>query len=92
MEKPSGPYPTLVTQPDTERVVPVIQAYAYTKYLGFFKMKFDDNGEMIEWEGAPRLLNESYKQDPIVLKELEPWKAEINTFGKNIKIIQIKIL
>ena len=62
MEHPSGPYPTMVTQPDTKRIVPVVQAYAYTKYLGFFKMKFDDKGEMVAWKGAPRLLDESYEQ------------------------------
>ena len=57
MERPSGPYPTLVTQERTGRTVPVVQAYAYTKYLGYFQMEFDENGEMLSWNGAPRILN-----------------------------------
>ena len=56
VEKPSGPYPTLVTQP-SGRVVPVIQAYAYTKYLGVFNLTFNDNGEMESWNGSPMLLD-----------------------------------
>ena len=60
-EKPEGPYPTLVTQPNG-RVVPVVQAYAYTKYLGLLKLTFDDEGELSAWEGEPILLNSSYPQ------------------------------
>lgn len=81
MEKPEGPYPTLVKQP-SGRVVPVIQAYAYTKYLGYFKLSFDDNGEMTSWEGAPRLLDSNIEQDQFVLDELVPWRIQIDTFAK----------
>ena len=68
MEKPSGPYPTLVSQlPKSERtadsrIVPVIQAYAFTKYLGHFEMEFDDAGEMTSWEGKPMLMGPDVKQ------------------------------
>lgn len=33
-----GPYPTLVTQKNG-KVVPVVQAYAFTKYIGELKVK-----------------------------------------------------
>ena len=62
VEKPSGPYPTLVRQPGTRRVVPVVQAYAYTKYLGLFKLQFDEDGEVVAWEGKPKLLDASTAQ------------------------------
>ncbi len=62
VEKPEGPYPTLVKQPGTGRVVPVVQAYAYTKYMGLFRMQFDDNGEATSWEGLPKLLDSKTKQ------------------------------
>ena len=62
VEKPSGPYPTLVRQPGTRRVVPVVQAYAYTKYLGVFKLQFDEDGEVVGWEGEPKLLDASTAQ------------------------------
>lgn len=32
-EEPKGPYPIVVVQPSGKRV-PVVQAYAFTKYLG----------------------------------------------------------
>lgn len=32
-ENPKGPYPLVVVQPSGKRV-PVVQAYAFTKYLG----------------------------------------------------------
>ena len=44
------------------RVVPVVQAYAFTKYLGFIKLTFDDQGELKQWAGAPILLNSSFPQ------------------------------
>eukprot|EP00095_Tigriopus_kingsejongensis_P003631 maker-scaffold341_size202020-snap-gene-1.15 protein:Tk03631 transcript:maker-scaffold341_size202020-snap-gene-1.15-mRNA-1 annotation:"hypothetical protein DAPPUDRAFT_42388" len=76
VEKPDGPYPTVVTQ-DSGRTVPVIQAYAFTKYLGRFKMTFDDQGEAVSWEGAPMLLDKSIPQDDFVLQELVPWRKEV---------------
>ncbi|TRY64203.1 hypothetical protein TCAL_04631 [Tigriopus californicus] len=75
-EKPSGPYPTIVMQ-DNGRKVPVIQAYAYTKYLGHFKVNFDDEGEVTTWTGSPMLLDNRFAQDEDVLKELVPWKDEV---------------
>lgn len=36
-ELPEGPYPTVVTRADGKKV-PVVQAYAYTKYLGYMKL------------------------------------------------------
>lgn len=36
-EKIDGPYPTMITQPNGKQV-PVVQAYAYTKYLGELRL------------------------------------------------------
>ncbi len=91
VEKPEGPYPTLVQQNGTGRTVPVVQAYAYTKYLGKFKMWFDKDGEMVKWEGAPMLLDSSVKQDKEVLKELEPWKVEIEKLA-NRKVADSRVV
>lgn len=38
VESIDGPYPTVVTQKSGKKV-PVVQAYAYTKYLGHLKLK-----------------------------------------------------
>ena len=39
VEEPEGPYPTYVTQA-SGKVVPVVQVYCYTKYLGHLKYAF----------------------------------------------------
>lgn len=35
-----GPYPTTVVQ-DSGKKVPVVQVYAFTKYMGFLRVKVD---------------------------------------------------
>lgn len=54
-------YPKIVVQ-ESRRKVPVIQAYAYTKYLGYLEIDFDDNGELKWYSGNPILLNSSYAE------------------------------
>lgn len=41
------------------RQIPVVQAYAYGKYLGYLKVTFDPEGEVVGWAGNPILLNSS---------------------------------
>ena len=60
-DKPVGPYPTLEKQRNG-RIVPVVQAFYCSKYLGFFKMKFNSDGELETWTGEPILLDSSHGQ------------------------------
>lgn len=60
-EKPEGPYPWVITQPDGH-LVPVLEAYAFGKYLGYFQTTFDDGGKLVNWTGNPILLNGSVEQ------------------------------
>lgn len=57
-EVPAGNYPFIVTS-DDGRKVPVVQAYAFGKYLGYLKVEFDEKGEVIALHGNPILLNSS---------------------------------
>ena len=50
-----------MTQPSGKKV-PVVQAYAFSKYLGMLSVTFDDNGEVLEWDGNPILLDGSIPQ------------------------------
>ncbi|MDR6758814.1 5'-nucleotidase [Mycoplana sp. BE70] len=82
-EKAEGPYPTMVDNPGGYKV-PVVQAGAYTKYLGNLKVVFDDHGVVKEAKGDPILLDGSFKPDEAVVarvKELagpiEEMKAKI---------------
>lgn len=56
-----GPYPFMVTS-DDGRQVPVVQAYAFGKYLGYLKVTFDDAGNVVKATGNPILLNSSVPQ------------------------------
>ncbi|XP_063227369.1 protein 5NUC-like [Bacillus rossius redtenbacheri] len=75
-EVPEGLYPTVVTQASGKRV-PVVQAYAYTKYLGKLHLVFDEEGELQTCEGNPILLDGSVPQDKTLLAELALWRGEI---------------
>lgn len=44
------------------RTVPVVQAYAFGKYLGYLKVTFDHNGKVLESRGNPILLDSSVPQ------------------------------
>lgn len=60
-EVPAGSYPYMVQSQDG-RQVPVVQAYAFGKYLGHLKVTFDDSGNIQKAEGNPILLDSTIKQ------------------------------
>ncbi|XP_030380125.1 protein 5NUC-like [Scaptodrosophila lebanonensis] len=70
-----GPYPTVVQQGGKR--VPVVQAYAYTKYLGKLHVQFDEDGNLIEFDGAPILLNASVTQEAELLQLLDVYRPTI---------------
>ena len=61
-EKAAGPYPTLVKSP-SGKDVPIVTAYAYSKYLGDLDVVFDDAGVVKSASGAPKLLDASVTPD-----------------------------
>lgn len=75
LEISEGDYPTVVVQPKTGRKVYVVQAYAFSKYMGNLTVHFDDDGEIVKIFGKPILLDSSIEQAKDVLKELEKWKS-----------------
>lgn len=75
-DKAEGPYPTMVDNPDGYKV-PVTQAASYSKYLGEFKVVFDDNGVVKEASGDPIYLDNSIKPDEAVLARIAELAAPI---------------
>lgn len=70
--KRSGPYPTWVLNGEGA-LVPVVQAYAYSKYLGALEVTFDDAGNVTYAGGNTILLDASVPQNPEIearVKEL----------------------
>ena len=57
MEGAEDTYPVVVND------VPIVQAYAYGKYLGRLVVTFDDDGNVLSTEGAPILLDGSVEED-----------------------------
>lgn len=76
VEQPKAPYPTYVSQA-SGRSVPVVQAYAYTKYFGKLLLTFDSDGEVIRADGLPLLLDVTVPQDEHVLSILENYRTDI---------------
>ncbi len=84
-------YPFVATDPEG-RQVPIVQAYAYTQYLGDITLSFDKNGEVIDWSGDAKRLTDEIGEDAkikgIVAGYAEPL-AEIRqkVVGKTNKVI-----
>lgn len=60
--KRAGAYPTFASQ-DDGTLVPVVQAYAYSKYVGHLELTFDDDGNLTYAEGDTILLDASVEED-----------------------------
>lgn len=61
-----GPYPTWVTRGESD-LVPVVQAYAYGKYVGHLELTFDDAGRLVHAGGDTILLDASVTPDPAIV-------------------------
>ncbi|KAM4542225.1 snake venom 5'-nucleotidase-like [Odontesthes bonariensis] len=79
-EVPAGLYPSMVRSNDG-RNVPVVQAYAFGKYLGYLKVTFDEAGNVRKAVGNPILMDSSIPQDPGVLADVEKWKKNLTQYS-----------
>uniref|UniRef100_A0AAY4CPE5 5'-nucleotidase n=1 Tax=Denticeps clupeoides TaxID=299321 RepID=A0AAY4CPE5_9TELE len=80
-EVSAGPYPFIVQSQDG-RKVPVVQAYAFGKYLGYLKVVFDDKGNVVLSSGNPILLNTKHiLLDSSIQAEVENWKRNLANYS-----------
>ncbi|XP_070698516.1 snake venom 5'-nucleotidase-like [Pempheris klunzingeri] len=79
-EVPAGPYPFMVKSNDG-RNVPVVQAFAFGKYLGYLKVIFDEAGNVIKAVGNPILMDSSIPQDAGILADIEKWKKDLAKYS-----------
>ncbi|GHC47695.1 bifunctional metallophosphatase/5'-nucleotidase [Neogemmobacter tilapiae] len=82
--KRGGPYPTWVDG-QNGALVPVVQAYAYSKYVGHLVLTFDDAGNLKFAEGDTILLDASVTPDA----ELE---ARVKELGGPIEELKSKVV
>lgn len=82
-ERIDGPYPTVVTQ-SSGKQVPVVQAYAYTKYLGVLNCTFDSNGDLTSFAGQPILVDTTIPQEADVVELLEMYRPAIDALNEEV--------
>jgi 5'-nucleotidase/UDP-sugar diphosphatase len=63
--KRAGAYPTYASQEDGT-LVPVVQAYAYSKYVGHLTLTFNDAGQVVDASGDTILLDASVQPDAAI--------------------------
>lgn len=83
LEEVEGDYPTVIQQSSGKKV-PVVQAYAYTKYMGHLNVVFNDKGDAIKYEGLPLLLNSTVPQEKDALDLLEIYRPEVEALDKEV--------
>ncbi|MEF2553358.1 5'-nucleotidase C-terminal domain-containing protein [Aurantimonas sp. A2-1-M11] len=66
----AGPYPTMVPNP-TGIDVPIVQAYAYGKYLGELTVTFDDSGLVTAAVGNPVIMDGQIAEDSDLKARIE---------------------
>jgi len=69
-DKAVGPYPTVVKAPDGSPVL-IVQAFAYSRYLGDLSVTFDGAGVATAWSGEPIVLDNEVPQDPQILAAVD---------------------
>ncbi|KAG7303414.1 hypothetical protein JYU34_011930 [Plutella xylostella] len=79
-ELAQGPYPVVVA-PDSApgHKVVIVQASAYSKYLGNLTVFFDDEGEVQHFEGTPVFLNRSIPEDLSIKALMQPYSDKLHS-------------
>nr|XP_014096986.2 apyrase isoform X3 [Bactrocera oleae]XP_036221523.1 apyrase isoform X3 [Bactrocera oleae] len=79
-DTPYGPYPTEVVHENGHRIL-IVQAAAYAKYVGNITVYFDDEGNVVDYSGAPIYMGSSVPQDSDIIEAMQPWKEIIDAQG-----------
>ncbi|KAH8399949.1 hypothetical protein KR215_004617, partial [Drosophila sulfurigaster] len=82
-DTPRGNYPTEVVHQSGHRVL-IVQAGAYAKYVGNLTVYFDEEGNVVDFEGAPLYMGADVPEDELVLLALEPWQLELEEQSNRI--------
>ncbi|XP_058881844.1 5'-nucleotidase-like isoform X2 [Acipenser ruthenus] len=80
---PAGQYPFMVDS-DDGRKVPVVQAYAFGKYLGYLKVTFNKQGNVVAATGNPILLDSTITEDKDLRAEVDLWKQNLSNYSAQV--------
>ncbi len=78
-----GPYPTMITNPDGVEV-PIVQAYAYSKFLGEIEITFDDAGAVTAATGDTILIDASFEPDAAIAARVTELGAPIEELKQKV--------
>lgn len=85
-ETVEGPYPIFETTTANQRhKVLIVQASAFTKYMGNLSVYFDYKDDYVKWEGGPIFLDRSIAEDENIKKKLEPYAKMVHD-AENIPV------
>ena len=73
-------YPVMV-QGKSNVMVPVVQAYAYSKYVGHLVLEFDDTGGVTEAYGDTIILDRSAEKDLSIASRLEELLVPVHEYS-----------
>ncbi|MBP3126378.1 bifunctional metallophosphatase/5'-nucleotidase [Thalassospira sp. ER-Se-21-Dark] len=76
-DKASHPYPVVKNGADGKPVL-IVQAYAYSRYLGDLNVTFDDAGVATAWSGDPIALDASIKPAEDVLAVISEASGQVD--------------
>uniref|UniRef100_A0A336KUY8 apyrase n=1 Tax=Culicoides sonorensis TaxID=179676 RepID=A0A336KUY8_CULSO len=80
---PVDVYPVVEEQPDGRKVY-IVQASAFTKYVGELTAWFDQAGNIVRTEGNPIYLSNDIIPDPEIMEELKPYKEQVDAIGNKV--------
>lgn len=84
-DTPIGTYPIIVTPSSgSDRKVLIVQASAFTKYVGDLTVYFNLAGHVKYYDGNPVFLSNDVEKDPTIELELIPWREEVNQLGLRV--------
>uniref|UniRef100_A0A1A9WZE9 apyrase n=1 Tax=Glossina brevipalpis TaxID=37001 RepID=A0A1A9WZE9_9MUSC len=81
--KPQGKYPTEIIHSSGQRVL-IVQAFSYARIVGNLIVYFDNEGNLVDYEGGPLYMDSGVAQDPQVLEAIKPWKAIVDLKGNEV--------
>ncbi|XP_017125622.1 apyrase isoform X2 [Drosophila elegans] len=81
--RPVGDYPTEVVHSSGHRVL-IVQASAYARYVGNLIVYFDDNGDVLDFEGDPLYMDHSVPEDEDVLRAMVPWQDVMEPLANRV--------
>ncbi|KFH68573.1 hypothetical protein MVEG_05384 [Podila verticillata NRRL 6337] len=78
-----GPYPTVIKNQKGDNTL-IVQAFCWGRYIGHLDVVFNPEGQIVQWEGAPVLVEYSVKPDPHLAGEVDAWRNAFEEWGKTV--------